>query len=203
VKKRDVDRVAGGPLDRRVALGAVRFSDRRSTAPTARRRSGTGDASFPTRAATLDIDFSFRSHAACASLLSSLGARVPPFLAFSDSLSRGLLTDIHQRDAPAGASVASDDRHVELSTRIDAWRPILLRFLLPVSAWVAGERSKPRLWRNSARWLRLRPHRGHSVINLRFSRATCRESQCETVNDPGDIRALHNTNVLMPATGKN
>jgi len=49
VKKRDVDRVAGGPLDRRVALGAVRFSDRRSTAPTASRRSGTGDAGLPTR----------------------------------------------------------------------------------------------------------------------------------------------------------
>jgi hypothetical protein len=44
------------------------------------------------------------------------GARVPHFSDFSDSLSRGMLTDIHQHDAHAPA----DDWDVELSPRIDA-----------------------------------------------------------------------------------
>jgi hypothetical protein len=76
-------------------------------------------------------------------MVTVFGARAPLLSDSSDSLSRETLTDIHPRDAHAGASVASDDRDVELLTRIDPWRCVALNGqLVP---WVHSSSSKPAL----------------------------------------------------------
>lgn len=80
-------------------------------------------------------------------MLIVFAARVPPLSDLSDSLSRGMLTGIHPRDAHAGASAPSDDRGVELLTRIDAWRCVVLNGqLVP---WVHSSSSKPALNTNA------------------------------------------------------